>query len=65
MLPIVKTLLMMSSMELHESIEIIDLIEYHQDRLEEIMSYMLWLHEERIPLTYERIKAYIEELLKK
>lgn len=56
---------MMSSMELHESIEIIDLIEYHQDKIEEVMSYMLWLHEEQIPLTYDRIKTYIEELLKK
>lgn len=56
---------MMSSMELHESIEIIDLIEYHQDKIEEVMSYMLWLYEEQIPLTYDRIKTYIEELLKK
>ena len=65
MLPIVKTLIMMSSMDLHESIEIIDLIEGHQDKMEEIISYMLWLHEEKVQLTYDRIKTYINELLKK
>lgn len=65
MLPIVETLIMMSSMELHESIEVIDLIKEHQDKMEDIMSYMLWLHEEKLALTYERIKTYIGELIKK